>query len=458
MKSVMKILTRYVLSAAGVALVLLVVNFAAFVAWAVQSGRVTQKDYRVSQLADSLTEADGVYTLTESARDTIEQQYQWAMLLNENGSVVWSENLPDDLPLAYSVSDVAGFTRWYLSGYPVNVWQHSDGLFVLGSAKGSMWKYNLEYSQKFMDSALAWIPAMLIFNGIAAVLLALLFGLRLLHSLKPLAKGIEDMAEKRPVTLSTRGLLGDLADGINQTSAQLTRQEAELSQRDNARAAWIAGVSHDIRTPLSIVMGYASQLEDDPELPRPKREQAGVIRRQSEQIKTLVNDLNLASKLEYNMQPVRRNPIAVPALLRQVAADFINGGLPESDSIDVKISDNAQNAKITGDEQLLRRAISNLITNSIHHNPSGCSVTVTLENGMGNWSIRVSDNGVGFTKEQLVDLNRPKSSAMLENHGIGLTIVRQIVRAHGGTAVFRNLPEGGCIVVLCLPADAAEDR
>lgn len=458
MKSMMKILTRYVLSAVGVALVLLIVNFAVFVAWTVQSGRVVQKDDHVSQLSDNLTESGGVYTLSESARETIEQRYQWAMLLNENGSVIWSKNLPDDLPLKYSVSDVARFTRWYLDGYPVNVWQHSDGLFVLGSAKGSMWKYNLEYSQKFMGSALTWIPAALIFNSIAAVLLALLFGLRLFRSLKPLAKGIEDMAEKRPVTLSARGLLGDLADGINKTSAQLTRQEADLSRRDNARASWIAGVSHDIRTPLSIVMGYASQLEDDPELPLSKREQAGVIRKQSERIKTLINDLNLASKLEYDMQPIRRSPVALAALLRQIAADFINGGLPEIDSIDVKINDGAQNAIVTGDEQLLRRAISNLITNSIQHNPDGCCVKVALESDTENCSISVSDNGIGFTKEQLADLNRSNNSAMLENHGIGLTIVRQIVRAQGGTAVFRNLPEGGCVVVLCLPASAISDR
>lgn len=458
MKSMMKILTRYVLSAAGVALMLLIVNSVIFVAWMVPSGRVEQKGCPVSQLSDGLRELNGVYTLSESARDTIRQRYQWAMLLSDSGNVVWSENLPADLPRAYSVSDVAGFTRWYLNGYPVNVWQHSDGLFVLGGVQGSMWKYNLQYSQKFMDNALAWVPAALAFNGIVAVLLALLFGLRLFHSLSPLAKGIEDMADKQPVELSTRGLLGDLAAGINQASAQLTRQEADLNRRDNARAAWIAGVSHDIRTPLSIVMGYASQLEDDPELPQSKREQAGVIRMRSEQMKTLVDDLNLASKLEYDMQPLRRNPIVLAALLRQVAADFINGGLPENDSIEVHINDDAQNIRVTGDEQLLRRAVSNLIANSVRHNPIGCSVRVTLESGVENCLISVSDNGVGFTKEQLVDLNRSKSAAMLENHGIGLTIVRQIIRAHEGTVTFRNLPEGGCIVALCLPVGAGNNR
>lgn len=77
---------------------------------------------------------------------------------------------------------------------------------------------------------------------------------------------------------------------------------------------------------------------------------------------------------------------------------------------------------------------------------------------MGNCSLSVSDSGVGFTQEMLDHLNHPKSSAQLENHGLGLTIVRQIIKAHGGTTEFRNLPEGGCTVVLCLPVSVVGDN
>ncbi len=451
MKGIMKILSRYVLSAAGIALILLVVNFGALVVLIIQSGQDVEKDFSISQLSESLTSENGAYTLSETSRNAIEKQYQWAMLIDNGGNVVWSMDLPDDVPLKYSISDVAGFTRWYLNDYPVTVWRRTDGLFVLGSEKGSIWKYSMQEPQTVMDNIKVWMPAVLILNGLIAVLLALLFGLRLFRSLKPLAKGIEDMAEKRPVELSTRGLLGNLAAGINKTSAQLTKQEAALSKRDNARIIWIAGVSHDIRTPLSIVMGYASQLEDDPELTQSKREQAGIIRRQSERIKSLVSDLNLASKLEYDMQPIRRNAIALATLLRGIAVDFLNSGLSDSYFIDVIIRENAQNAMVSGDEALLRRAVSNLIANSIRHNPNGCDIKVTLEKGFGNCILVVSDNGTGFTQEMLDNLNHPKSSAQLENHGLGLTIVRQIIKAHGGTTEFRNLPEGDCTVVLCLP-------
>lgn len=456
MKSMMKILSRYVLSAAGIAIILLIINFAVLAAWTVQSGKIAQKDYSVSQLANGLTKSDGIYTLSRSVKKEIERQYQWVMLLSDDGNVIWSENLPSDVPLKYSVADVAGFTRWYLNDYPVYVWLHPDGLFVLGSARDSVWKHNIEMPQKVMDNTLVWIPAVLILNGVAAVLLALLFGLRLFRSLKPLAKGIEDMAEKIPVELSTRGLLGDLAAGINKTSSQLTKQEAALNKRDNARTTWIAGVSHDIRTPLSIVMGYSSQLEDNPDLPQSKREQAGIIRRQSERIKTLVSDLNLASKLEYDMQPLRQDSVALAPLLRFVAADFLNSGLSDNYSVDITISENAQNAMVCGDEELLRRAVCNLIANSIRHNPNRCDIKVILAKGLGNCSLSVSDNGVGFTQEMLNNLNHPKSSARLGNHGLGLTIVRQIIKAHGGTTEFRNLPEGGCTIVLCLPVSNAD--
>ena len=73
-------------------------------------------------------------------------------------------------------------------------------------------------------------------------------------------------------------------------------------------------MSHDIRTPLSIVMGYAGQLENDKRLPEEDRQKATVIVKQSKRMRNLINDLNLASKLEYNMQPVRmekQNVIAI---------------------------------------------------------------------------------------------------------------------------------------------------
>jgi signal transduction histidine kinase len=451
MKGITRILSRYVLSAAGIALILLVFNFGALAALIVQSGRDAQNEFNISQLSEGLTSENGAYTLSENERNVVEKQYKWAMLIDNGGNVIWSMDLPGDVPKRYTLSDVAVFTRWYLNDYPVTVWRRTDGLFVLGNEKGSMWKYSMQEPQTVMDNILAWLPAVLILNGLIAVLLALLFGLRLFRSLKPIAKGIEDMAENHPTELPAKGLLASLASGINRTSEKLITQEAALKKRDNARTTWIAGVSHDIRTPLSMVMGYASQLEEDLELPPARREQAGIIRSQSERIKALVNDLNLASKLEYDMQPLRKTTVSLAALLRGVAAGFINGGLPDIYSINVEVGENAQKTLVKGDEELLRRAIYNLIDNSVKHNPGGCSIRVSLSRDGTVCVLSVSDKGTGFRQDILESLKVSQNPIELQNHGLGLTIVRQIVKAHGGIIDFCNLPQGGCKVSILLP-------
>lgn len=451
MKSMIKILLRYVASAAAVALILLILNLAVLIAWTVQASGMKTTEYHISEITDSLTKQTDSFVLSETGKEAILERYQWAMLLNDNGTVIWSENLPEDLPRSYTVSDVASFTRWYLRDYPVHVWRHPEGLLVLGSAKNSAWKQGMEMPEIVMKNVPTWFFGVLILNSIAAVILALLFGTRLLRSLRPLVKGIEDMAEKQPISLLTGGLLDDLATKLNQTSAQLQRQEAVLQKRDNARTTWVAGVSHDIRTPLSVVMGYASQLEDNPHLPQAEREQARIIRRQSEKIKALVSDLNLASKLEYDMQPLRPTSINMAALVRGVVVDFLNSGLDDNYSIDLNVENDAQQAVLIGDEKLLRRAVSNLMANSIRHNPDGCTVTVTVDKSSTNCSITVSDNGAGIPPEVLETLNNRKNPAELRSHGLGLTIVRQITKVHSGTSEFENLSGGGCLVVLRLP-------
>lgn len=309
----------------------------------------------------------------------------------------------------------------------------------------------MEMPKVIMENLPAWLTGAFIANCAAAILLALLFGTSLLRSLRPIAKGIENMAEKQPVKLSTGGLLGELAAKLNQTSTQLQIQGAALQKRDNARTTWIAGVSHDIRTPLSIVMGYASQLEDNPDLPLPGREQAHIIRKQSEKIKTLVSDLNLASKLEYDMQPLRQSAFHPAALVRTVVADFLNNRPDARFPIEINVKDNLQGLVMTGDKELIRRALSNLIENSIRHNPDGCTITVNMEKGSSACEISVLDNGTGFSSEVLENLKNVDDPVHLQNHGLGLTIVRQIMKAHNGTAAFNNLPEGGCSVALCFP-------
>ena len=454
MKGLMKILVRYVASAAGVALILLVLNFALLVIWLVSSVVPSDTHVRVSDVADGLTLKHGEFVLADYAREAAGDGYAWMMLLDDNGDVIWSEAMPDDLPRSYTVSDVASFSRWYLEDYPVRVWQHPYGLFVLAYPDKSLWKMQIELPLNALGNIELWTPTVLLINVIAAVLLALLLGLRLFRAVKRITGGIEDMSESRKIALPTTGLLGDLADKLNRTAARLSQQEAALQKRDSARTTWIAGVSHDIRTPLSMVMGYASQLETNPQLPEPERKQAGIIRSQSQKIKTLVSDLNLASKLEYDMQPLHMAPFYPAALSRSVVADVLNSGIDPKFAIELNKEEHARSTQLVGDEKLLQRALANLLDNSIRHNPDGCHIAVHVEKEAASICIRVSDDGVGFPEQALAaHMADSDHSAELTTHGLGLIIVHQIVKAHHGTTEISNKPDGGCVVNLRLPVD-----
>lgn len=105
---------------------------------------------------------------------------------------------------------------------------------------------------------------------------------KLTKSIAPIVQGIQGLVTKNNVYVKEKGPLSELAMNINQTSQTLQSQERVLKKRETARANWIAGVSHDIRTPLSMVMGYAGQLESNPSLSLDEQHKVNIILRQSE--------------------------------------------------------------------------------------------------------------------------------------------------------------------------------
>ncbi len=261
---------------------------------------------------------------------TLEEENAWAVYIDDDTmEVLWhSEDLPEEIPLQYTASDISRLTRGYVADYPTFTGSGEDGLMVVGFPKDRYWKLmNPSWDYYFIKNAPAIALSVLGIN-VAVIFSHLYPGERQAASLgDPHCKRRAGSAHPRAGICERKGLLSDLAKDINQTAEILRSQRADLRKKETARADWISGVSHDIRTPLSMVMGYAGQLEDDPDLSGETRRKASVIRQQSTKIKNLIHDLNLASKLEYNMQPLHPQPVNLIAVARQCAADFLNADL-----------------------------------------------------------------------------------------------------------------------------------
>lgn len=348
------------------------------------------------ELLAALDRTDAGYEPGEDMRTELTRRKQWAMLLDENGQVVWSYEKPAEVPDTYSRSDIARMTRWYLKEYPVHIYVQDERIMVVGKEKDSMWKYSVEFSLSwivFLRQVWYW---MLFLNFLCILILSVFFTRRWSIS------------------------------------------------RERARMEWISGISHDIRTPLSMVLGYADTLENSENLSEQERQQMAVIRNQSMVLKALVEDLNLTSGLEYSMQPLHVEEVRPTAVVREVAADILGSAGEGKLEIEVCISDQAERLWIAADRKLLIRALRNLFHNSLQHSGQKETMVIILRVWQERkWCcISFSDNGVGYSPEILRQLQgRKKNRAEQKIRGLG--IVRKVVLAHGGKIRFENNKEGG---------------
>ena len=332
MKSLWKISRRYILTAVFITVFVIFVNLAVFIYMAYTSiteGENQNSGMTVRQNMEKISsrihrQGEG-YGLSQEGYDILkETSFQWAMLLDRDGKAVWEYALPKEIPRQFGIPDVASFSRWYLEDYPVYVWRHGDGLLVFGCSKGSIVRLSTIWDGTLMRNAKWNAGIFCILNLLLLLCLALAFGYRFYKALKPVAGGIEALSKKEKVEIPEKGMIDELAAKLNQASEILCLQNSKLEQRDNARTDWIAGVSHDIRTPLALIVGYADELEKEEGLSDAQREKAAVIQQQSLVIRQLISDLNLTSKLEYHAQPLSVTEYAPAELLRECAADYLS--------------------------------------------------------------------------------------------------------------------------------------
>lgn len=445
MKSLSKILIRYLATAVLIVLSVLFFNILLYIFLTFQllhSNSFIERNTR--EIAAEFISEGNVPVLSEKGLSYLESGYAWAMVLDDDGAVVWQWRLPENLNHTYTVSEVSAFSKWYLDDYPVTTRIIDCGLLVTAHPRDTMWKYNVSESLAFLDNLPGALTAGLIGNLLFVVVLCLVLGFLFYRSLRSIAVGIERLSRQEAIRIPEKGMTALLAHQLNQTSKILEQQKAHLKKRDDARTTWISGVSHDIRTPLSLIVGYADALKSDPALGEEQRQQIQMIEDQSIQIKRLIEDLNLTSKLEYEMQPLRLSSFSPAGLLREIVSGFYNQGLPERYSFDLYIDPAVEKCQLQGDRQLLQRAFHNLIHNSIRHNPQGCAVTVSAWPEADWICFRIADDGCGIPDEVIQALTQePSPEADSEHapnvpHIMGLRIVCQIVKAHGWILQFSD--------------------
>lgn len=460
MKSIPKLIRRFVGIMALSTVFLVILNIIFFAIVFVRNASTFSPWDMADHAAAALQLTDGGYSISDNVMAELKEENAWAILIdNDTRQVVWrTDNLPNNIPMQYTLSNIAELTRGYVDGYPTFTGEAQNGLLVLGFPKERFWKHTrASWDYNFIANLPKNTIIFLIINIVLIFLIYVVVDSKLLRSIRPITNGIQNLSNGSPVCIKEKGVFAELAEKINKTSKILQMQAEQLRKKETARANWIAGVSHDVRTPLSMIMGYAGQLENSKDLSEIERKKAAVIIRQSSRMKDLINDLNLASKLEYDMQPLTMKRENAISIVRQVIVEFMNTNIDDKFPIEWKTADTLSACYINADKDLLKRAISNLIQNSINHNENGCVIYASIDDDNNTCKICIEDNGKGASDEQIDRLNNAPhymicdTNTTEQRHGLGLLIVKQIIKGHNGKILIDHSEYGGFKVVLIIP-------
>jgi signal transduction histidine kinase len=254
--------------------------------------------------------------------------------------------------------------------------------------------------------------------------------------------------------------MSTIVQSVDRVRRQLAERNVQLMEADRLKDEFIALVSHDLRTPLTSIMGYvelALDDEGDTPLDAERRRYIEVVARSSDRLLRLVDDLLLAARL----QSGRFILSLAEADLETVASEALDEMHARADRKGVSLFLGGDGAvRVECDRRRVVQLVDNLLSNAVKFTPEGGRVEVRVERTLAGGALEVRDTGVGIgagEEERIFERFYRSPSAVSDQvpgTGLGLFIARAIAERHGGSLVARRRDSGGSILRLELPTQA----
>lgn len=214
---------------------------------------------------------------------------------------------------------------------------------------------------------------------------------------------------------------------------------------------FVAAVSHELRTPLTSVIGYLEMAQDTPELPPKAASYLEVAHRNAEQLLLIAQDLLADQVARSGTQKLTLRPHRLSAIAEQVVEDFALRA--EQEGITV-VQDVEQTPELSLDAPRLQQAVGNLLSNALKYTPAGGTVRVQTRVRQNEVELCVTDTGIGMSDQEQANLftdyyrTETARDRHIPGHGIGLSLTRRLVVAHGGQISVRSRPGEGSTFTL----------
>jgi two-component system phosphate regulon sensor histidine kinase PhoR len=243
-------------------------------------------------------------------------------------------------------------------------------------------------------------------------------------------------------------------DGQSMGRAVYMRDVTDSKRMDDSRAQLVGKISHDLRTPLSLIRGYTAMFPTEGELNERQRLFLEKIMLGASQIETMLNELT-ELEVPNGGVPLTLRPCHLGTILNQAVES--REARAAAKGLSLRLNMPEKSATVSGDADLLRQAVNHLLDNSIKYTPGGGIVAAELSVGEDSVEVSIADTGHGFPRDELARVLKAAESAspegLTDEHqlGLGLSTVLSIVHRHGGTVSVKSETNKGSTVSFTLP-------
>lgn len=420
-----------------------------------KDAKINEPQYLVNRFEQYVRFDDKIY-ITNQGKEIIRDNSLWAQIIDKNGNVLDAYNTDESIPKKYDVFEI---TQDSMNSNAIknqtlfvsSFMEHSNYGVIIGCDSSRVSKYNVKITGGIKNAIVISLILLIIVFVIIGIFAGIIYSKSISEPVINIVENINSLEQDKELIIYDRkSIYFQVYESIKKLKVRLNDAKDERAKVEKQREEWISNISHDMKTPLTTIKGYAEIMADqDYEVTLEEQTKfAQIIKKNVSVIEGLVKDLNLSKLIKEGKVLMKKEQIDVCSLLKECC-----------DNTDVKYRDriiqNFEGKKIfiNADKKYIRRVFTNIICNAFIHNGDEVKVLVDCYE-KDDVIVEITDNGKGMTKEELENIfsryYRGKASTEIDGSGLGMAISYEIVKAHNGRIEIESAKEQGTKFVINL--------
>lgn len=393
--------------------------------------------------------------ISDKGKAILRENELWTQIIDSKGKVLCEVDAPKEAPDSYDIFEMSHYVlnSDTMKGQTIYLRSFGSNKYgaILGFNSSKIRKYNIQFSGNVQEQIVKSIVILAMLFVVMGIIAGFIFSKTISSPIQEIIADINKLESDVAIenVNYNKNIFSSVYDSLLMLQLRLKSADREREKVERQKKKWISNISHDMKTPLTSIKAYIEMIGDkEIELSDDEREEyAEIILRNIEDIENLVEELKFSRLWEDGKVELDKEIININALIKECCDELPLADMRKS----ITCSFQQPLLYVNIDRQLIKRCLNNIICNAFKHNDGKVNVTIQSKQENDICIIEISDDGKGINKGESKKIFDRYYSGATENNngsGLGLSIVKEIIAAHGGEVYVQNNLEQGSTFVL----------